>query len=103
MFSSFTLWILQGFPKAVTLEGISLVTTEPAPIVTLSPIVTPGHMQTLPPIHTLFPIFIFFPNSNPLFLNSTLIGWPAVYIPTLGPRKTLSPKVTSQTSKITKL
>ena len=60
-------------------------------------------MQTLPPIHTLFPILIVLANSKPLFLVSTLMGCPAVYIPTLGPIKTLSPKITSAQSKITKL
>ena len=48
--------ILQGFPKASTLAGMDLVTTLPAPIVTLSPMVTPGNMMLPPPIQTLFPI-----------------------------------------------
>lgn len=47
---------LQGFPKASTLSGISLVTTLPAPIVTLLPIVTPGKIIEFPPIHTLSPM-----------------------------------------------
>ena len=68
------LYTLQGFPKAVTLERISFDTTDPASIVTLSPIVTPGKMQTFPPIQTLFPIFILFQNSKSLFLNSTFTG-----------------------------
>ena len=49
--------MLQGFPTARTLDGISFVTTLPAPIVVLSPIVVPGNMVTFPPIQTLFPIF----------------------------------------------
>ena len=44
---------LHGFPTATVFDGISLTTTEPAPMVTLSPMVTPGRMVTLPPIHTL--------------------------------------------------
>ena len=33
---------LHGLPTATTSDGISFVTTDPAPMVTLSPIVTPG-------------------------------------------------------------
>lgn len=47
---------LHGLPTATVLEGMSLTTTEPAPMVTLSPMVTPGRMVTLPPIHTLSPM-----------------------------------------------
>lgn len=61
---------LQGFPTATTFGGISLFTILPAPITTLSPIVTPGSTITFPPIHTLFPTFIGFAYSNPLFLLS---------------------------------
>lgn len=49
---------LQGFPTAIELAGILLFTTLPAPIVTLSPIVTPGRILAPAPIHTLLPIFI---------------------------------------------
>ena len=35
---------------------MSLVTTEPAPMTQLSPIVTPGQTMTPPPSHTLSPI-----------------------------------------------
>ena len=38
-----------GFPTAIELSSISLLTTEPAPIITLLPIVTPGRIATLPP------------------------------------------------------
>ena len=47
---------LQGLPTAIEFEGISFVTTLPAPMVTLLPMVTPGRMVTLPPIHTLSPM-----------------------------------------------
>ena len=48
--------ILQGFPKASMLAGISFVTTLPAPIVTLLPMVMPGKTTVLPPIQQLSPI-----------------------------------------------
>ncbi len=49
---------LQGFPTAIESDGISLATMEPAPITTLSPIVTPGSITELVPTKTLFPIII---------------------------------------------
>ena len=61
---------LHGFPTATLFDGISLFTTLPAPITTLSPMVTPGRTTTFPPIHTLFPTLIGFAYSNPLFLIS---------------------------------
>ena len=47
---------LQGTPAAKELAGISLVTTDPAPITAPSPMVTPGVITELDPIHTSFPI-----------------------------------------------
>lgn len=44
-----------GLPTATTLSGISRVTTLPAPITTLSPMVTPGMTCVPAPIHTLLP------------------------------------------------
>ena len=58
MLKFISLTTLQGFPAANTPAGISLVTTLPAPIIVLSPIVTPGNIVTLVVIHTLFPIVI---------------------------------------------
>ena len=52
----FSFITLHGFPTAITLSGMSFVTTLPAPITTLSPIVTPGRMRAPPPIQTLSPI-----------------------------------------------
>ena len=43
----------QGFPHAIVLSGMFLVTTLPAPITTFSPIVTPGKIMVPPPIHEL--------------------------------------------------
>ena len=48
--------ILHGLPKANLLSGMSFVTTDPAPTVTLLPIFTPGMITTFPPIQTLSPI-----------------------------------------------
>ena len=65
---------LHGFPTATILDGISFTTTLPTPIVTLSPIVTPGKTVIFPPIHTLFPTFIGFAYSSPLFhLNTSYV------------------------------
>ena len=50
---------LQGFPTAITFDGISFVTTLPAPITTLSPMLTPGSTITFPPIQTLLPTYFF--------------------------------------------
>ena len=44
---------LHGFPTATEFDGISLTTTEPAPMTTLFPIVTPESTQTFPPNQTL--------------------------------------------------
>lgn len=41
---------LQGLPTAITLAGISFVTTLPPPMMLLSPIETPGSITTFPPI-----------------------------------------------------
>ena len=54
---------LHGFPAATVFDGISPTTTEPAPMVTLSQMVTPGSMVTLPPIHTLWPMVTGFAHS----------------------------------------
>ena len=54
---------LHGLPTAIVFEGMSFTTTEPAPILTLSPIETPGSIVTLPPIQTLLPIVTGFAHS----------------------------------------
>lgn len=43
---------LQGFPAAILSAGIDLVTTLPAPITDLAPIVTPFKIMHLVPINT---------------------------------------------------
>ena len=48
----------QGLPAAIVLSGISLVTTLPAPITALSPMVTPCRTVTFAPSHTFLPICI---------------------------------------------
>lgn len=62
--------ILQGLPAANTSDGMSLVTTLPAPITLRSPIVTPGQITTLPPIQQSSPIDIGFAYSNPDALSA---------------------------------
>ena len=67
---------LQGFPTATQFSGIDFVTTLPAPIVTLSPIVTPGKIIEHPPIQTLFPIATGAVNDfqNRLFSGNRSVG-----------------------------
>ena len=48
--------ILAGLPTTIELSGTSLITTEPAPIVTFDPIFIPPIIDTLQPIVTLSPI-----------------------------------------------
>src|SRR4029453_3220772 len=47
-----------GLPAAITSEGISRVTTLPAPMTDRSPMVTPGQMMAPPPTHTSEPMVI---------------------------------------------
>lgn len=49
-----------GLPTAITPAGISFVTTAPEPMMTLSPMVTPGLITAAAPIQTRLPIVIFF-------------------------------------------
>ncbi|MDY2981366.1 MAG: hypothetical protein SOR81_07195 [Fusobacterium sp.] len=72
--SVISLKTLQGFPTAITPAGISFVTTEPAPIIELSPIVTPPKTVQLAPNHTLFPKVIGLLRVIPLFLSEANIG-----------------------------
>ncbi len=66
---------LQGFPTAITLSGMSLVTTLPAPMVTFEPMLIPGQIITPPPSQTLLPIVTGAANSFPDNLSSGLTGW----------------------------
>ena len=56
--------ILAGLPATTQLSGTSLTTTEPAPTVTLLPIVIPPIIVTEAPNLTLFPMvgLPFFPH-----------------------------------------
>ena len=58
-------------PAAITFAGISFVTTEPAPIIELSPIFTPFKIITLKPHQTLLPIIISFAGKLEIPLLST--------------------------------
>ena len=60
-YSSIDFKILAGFPATMTFSGTSFVTTDPAAIIELSPILTPGKMTQLPPIQKSFPIVIGIP------------------------------------------
>lgn len=60
--------ILHGFPTAIVLSAISLVTTLPEPIITFLPILTPGFIVVPPPIQVPSPIYISLANSSPNFL-----------------------------------
>ena len=87
-----------GLPTAITLLGMSFVTTEPEPITVLSPIVTPGFTVTLAPSHTLLPIVIGIQNSGPALRVSASVGCPGVTSDTCGPNMQLSPIVIGATS-----
>lgn len=55
------LMTLAGTPPTTTLSGTSFVTTAPAAMTTLFPMVKPGKIVQLPPIHTSSPIVTAFP------------------------------------------
>ena len=61
---SIALITLQGFPAANTPDGISFVTTLPAPITHPSPIVTPAVTVTFEASQQLFPIVMGLPYSS---------------------------------------
>ena len=63
---SSVLIILQGLPAANTSEGMSFVTTLPAPITVRSPILTPGQITALPPIQTSSPMAMGLADSRPV-------------------------------------
>src|SRR3979411_1518452 len=48
-----------GLPTTVTLSGISVITTVPAPIITLLPILMPCRITALAPTKVPLPIFTF--------------------------------------------
>lgn len=56
----------------VALSGIFFVTTDPAPTVTLLPIVTSSTTQTFGPIYTLSPITAAFPLFAPIYSGSVV-------------------------------
>src|SRR5690606_34926619 len=66
-----------GFPAANAPAGTSRVTTLPAPMTLLDPMVTPGRTFAPPPIHTSEPIVTGLPNSRPR-RSSAFIGCVAV-------------------------
>lgn len=54
--SLYFLTTFAGDPTAIQFSGISLLTTEFAPMIHPFPILTPGKIHTFSPIHTLLPI-----------------------------------------------
>lgn len=92
--------IRQGFPAATTPDGISWVTTLPAPITVSSPIVTPLSMVLPPPIQTLFPMLTGSGIKAPAIRSAESSEWLAEYILTLGPNSVLFPIVICPQSRI---
>ncbi len=95
--------IFAGLPAATTLSGRFLVTTEPAPMTTLFPMLIPGRMVVPPPIHTSLPIVTGFAHCIFFLLSTGSRGWHAVYMLTLGPMNALSPILTSASSRMVRL
>lgn len=60
--------------------GISFVTTLPAPMTALSPIVTPGKIVQFPPIQTFLPFVTGLANSTSNNHSFESNEWQAVYI-----------------------
>ena len=72
---SYTCFItLHGLPAATVSGGIFLVTTLPAPMTLLAPIVTPGQITTLPPTQTLFSMLIGLAYSKAFALTAESVG-----------------------------
>src|SRR5690625_2076677 len=92
-----------GLPATTTWSGTSFVITDPDPITTLSPIVTPGLIIAPPPIQALSPMVTGFPYSFPDVRSTGSSGCEAVYICTPGANIQLSPTLISHTSKKTQL
>ena len=65
----------QGLPTAIQSAGISRVTTEPAPITALSPMVTPGKTVTLAPSHTFSPMVIGLSLKPPCKRSTGSMAW----------------------------
>lgn len=82
---------LQGFPTAITYGGISLVTTEPAPMIAPSPMVTPGHTVTFAPSQTQSPITMGLLLKQPAYRSSLSMAWLVQIKEQPGPIKALCP------------
>lgn len=63
MYSVVDFMIRAGFPTATLLSGMSWVTTLPAPMTTLLPIVTPGRITEPAPTNVLLPM-----RTRPIFV-----------------------------------
>ena len=80
---------LAGTPAATAFAGTSFVTTAPAAITALSPIMTPGSTVAFAPIQTFFPIRIGAGNKS--CRSSGAILWLRVASTTLWPISAPSP------------
>ena len=98
-----SLTLRAGLPTATQPDGMSETTTLPAPMVTLSPMVTPGRMVTPPPIQQLSPMATGRAHSMRVLRCVGSVEWQAVYMLTLGPTKQSSPMVTGASSSIVRL
>ena len=90
--------ILAGLPPTIAQSGTLLVTTLPAPMITWSPIDTPGKIMARVPIHTSFPIMTGFIACCPWHIIVLLIFskvWFNANIVTSGAIITSLPIVTS--------
>ena len=89
IYSSSVQITLHGTPAATLLLGISLFTTLPAPMIVLSPIVTPGRMVERQPMKQFLPTLIG------LYITVSLL-WPGRFLMTL----VAASCVTKATSKL---
>ena len=80
---------------------MSLVTTEPAPMTQLSPMVTPGQTMTPPPSHTLSPIVMGSAASREQARGVGSRGWTGVSSWTFGPIWQCAPILIWATSRAT--
>src|SRR5674536_286491 len=93
----------EGLPATTTFAGTSFRTTLPAPMVLLSPIVTPGPMTTLAALQTFVPTTIGRAYSRPRSRSPGSTGWVAAQSCTPGPSMVSAPNVSGAQSRMTQL
>ena len=92
-----------GLPTATTLARTSRVTTEPASMTLLSPMLTPGRAVAPPPIHTLSPIVMGLAASSLARRAPGSSGWVGGSSWTLGPIRQSAPMLIGATSRAVRL